>query len=681
MKFLYLGLLAWAMAMPAVAQYQSYLANFQRDFEQSPEADQKTKLVKILLDSIGRATDDVDNVARYQAYLSVGEKFTKRVLANPKQQKFLPLAYLAMSSLYRYRDMKLQLEYAYKALEEAKRQHDAFAVREALNTIASYLYSSGLYEEALPYMLEREQFLQTDMSQTPPHVYISHLNTMAMTYQKTKKYAKAIAYFEKCLQTAKEVKDTAWIGLAYGNMAMMHLEEKKYENALAYLKLDAQYSVLSKNIGSATHAWMAIANIYQKLGERQKASQSMDSAWALVATIPKEHVKFTVDMVSIYKTAYKFYKENKEFEKLPTYADSLLSFFEKETKSKYNQDLRKIYAQYNVKLKEQDIQNLQQQKNAERWILYLVMLVALAVVALAVVLFRNNRKQLKTNILLKEKQEEIETQNEELNTQKEQLASQNDTLQQLNTTKDKLFSIVSHDFRSPLNALKSTAYLMSREDISPAEVKELTANVTTQINHTSYFLENLLFWAKSQLKGFHMEAERFNLQELVQENIELAYPQAEQKKIVLEARSHEMVWIMADKHMTRLVLRNLLSNALKYSRHADRVTLAYQRRQDHVLITIQDTGLGMTAEQMRSLFTPHTSSTYGTNQEKGAGLGLLLCKDFVERNAGKIWAESEAGKGSTFYFTLPLATADNTHFQTDGFVAKELENGGTLYRL
>jgi two-component system, sensor histidine kinase and response regulator len=681
MKFLYLGLLWGAMAQPAIAQYQAYLAKFHRDFEQSQKTDKKVELLKILLDSIGRATDDVDNVARYKAYLTFVEKFTKRILANPQQQKFLPMAYLAMSSLYRYRDKKLQLEYAYKALEEAKRQHDAFAIRDALSTIASYLYNSGLYDEAIPYMVEREQFLQKDTSNKNPRDYISHLNTMALAYQKTKNYTKAVEYFEKCLQSANQAKDTAWVGLAYGNMAMMHVEEKKYENALAYLKLDAKYSILSKNMGSATHAWMAIANIYQKLGERKKASQCMDTAWALVATIPKEHVKFTLDMVSVYKTAYKFYKENKEFEKLPMYADSLLSFFEKETKSKYNQDLRKIYAQYNVKLKEQDIQNLQQQKNAERWILYLVALVAIAVVALAVVLFKNNRKQLKINTLLNEKQEEIETQNEELNTQKEQLAYQNDTLQQLNATKDKLFSIVSHDFRSPLNALKSTAYLMSREDISPAEVRELTTNVTTQINHTSYFLENLLFWAKSQLKGFRIEAEKFDLQELVQENIELAYPQAEQKKIVLEAQNAETVWIMADKNMTRLVLRNLLSNALKYCRQGDRVTLAYQSRQVDVLVTIQDSGLGMTAEQMHAIFTPYTSSTYGTNQEKGAGLGLLLCKDFVERNGGEIWAESEAGKGSTFYFTLPLAREDNAPPQLDGFAVKDLENGGRLYKL
>jgi signal transduction histidine kinase len=221
---------------------------------------------------------------------------------------------------------------------------------------------------------------------------------------------------------------------------------------------------------------------------------------------------------------------------------------------------------------------------------------------------------------------------------------------------------------------------MSSEGISPEEVKELTANVKTQINHTSYFLENLLFWAKSQLKGFNISPEVFDLQNIVQENIELASPQASQKKIALECKTATPVLVLADKNMVHLIIRNLLSNALKYCKEGDYVRLAYQNRQADVLVTIEDSGLGMTAEQLQGIFTPHTASTYGTNNEKGAGLGLLLCKDFIERNAGKIWVESEAGKGSTFFFTLPTAETENP-YPAEGFLVEQLENGSALYRL
>jgi hypothetical protein len=347
------------------------------------------------------------------------------------------------------------------------------------------------------------------------------MNTIAMAYQKIGNLSKAFVYYEKCLQAAQVHEHTAWIGLAYGNMAMAHAEQKNYSLALDYLKKDVKYSLASKNIGSALMAWVGIAQMYQKLGENEKGSQAMDSAWTLLAAIPPKDVKSTVNMVALYKSAYKFYKENKEFEKLPVYADSLMSFFENETKSKHNADLKKIQAQYNVKLKEQEVQVLQRQKTTERRILYLLIVIALFVVAFAVNLFMNNRKQLKTNTLLQENKEEIESQNEELNIQKEQLAIQNETLQQLNETKNKLFSIVSHDFRSPLNALKATTYLMSKEDITLPEIKELTLQAKNQIHNTSYFLENLLFWAKSQFKGFQFDIERIILSDVLQENVNL----------------------------------------------------------------------------------------------------------------------------------------------------------------
>ena len=502
---------------------------------------------------------------------------------------------------------------------------------------------------------------------------------MASMYLEQKNYVTSERFYDKAIRYAETVKDTTWLGLAHGNKSLLYIATNDHKKAKACLDMDIRCSLKMGNVQSAVHAYFAILKMAIQTKDYAQGNQALDNAWRL---IPQMHDGDKIaKMESFYKQSYNFYVESKQFEKAIFYNEKRLELLFKSNQDKHDQELQKIQSKYNVKFKDQEITLLQRQKNAERWILYLVMLVALAVVALAVVLFRNNRKQLKTNTLLKEKQEEIETQNEELNTQKEQLAYQNEALQQLNTTKDKLFSIVSHDFRSPLNALKSTAYLMSREGISPTEVKELTTNVTTQINHTSYFLENLLFWAKSQLKGFRIEAEKFDLQELVQENIELAYPQAEQKKIILEAQNTEKVWVMADKNMTRLVLRNLLSNALKYSRQADHVTLAYQCRQADVLITIQDSGLGMNAEQMHTIFTPHTSSTYGTNQEKGAGLGLLLCKDFVERNGGEIWAESEAGKGSTFYFTLPLATAYETPHTTEEFLVEKLADGAKRYRL
>ncbi|TAE17535.1 MAG: hypothetical protein EAZ95_06210 [Bacteroidetes bacterium] len=683
MKKIFFAILLWHCSLTAQAQYQAYIASMKQAFAKATTVEQKREMLQAVMDSVRAGGNKHTRLkAKQEAYLAFCEHLETQVRAKPTYKSLMPEVLMLFTHFYsRHHDSKTHLEYAYKTVELAKQYNNKEVLRQAYGYLCDFYYGNGQHDKALPLLLETAKIIEGDEALEKKAQFASLLNVIAISYAKLKQYELSTAYFEKALRVARKYNDVAWIGLSYGNMSMVNEAKGDYRQAITFLKQDVRYSLLAKNPSSAVNAWVFIADLHGRLKEYKQGSLALDSAWALLKKLTKQDSLGGINIKWIYTKAYKFYKESKQYEKLPLYTDSLLSFSEKDSHRKFQAEMENIHTKYGVKLKEQEITLLQKQKSTERRVLYLTAVIALCMVALAVVLFTNNRRQLKINTLLNEKQEEIETQNEELNTQKEQLAYQNEALQQLNTTKDKLFSIVSHDFRSPLNALKSTAYLMSREDISPAEVKELTTNVATQINHTSYFLENLLFWAKSQLKGFRTEAERFDLQELVQENIELAYPQAEQKKIILEAQNTEKVWIMADKNMTRLVLRNLLSNALKYGRQADRVTLAYQRRQDHVLITIQDTGLGMNTEQMRAIFTPYISSTYGTHQEKGAGLGLLLCKDFVERNGGEIWAESEAGKGSTFYFTLPLATADETPHATEEFLVEKLADGAKRYRL
>jgi signal transduction histidine kinase/Flp pilus assembly protein TadD len=661
------------------AQYRTYIVQIKQRFEKASTLEQKSTIILSVTDSIknGIAKDHTP-IEKQHAYLDLCYFFEKRAT----NEKLLPEVYTLFTHFYfQQGDGHKHLEYAYKVVDYGKKHDKIPLVYDAYNYISNFYYGSGQHEDALPILLEAEKIIEGNRELEIKKQYPALLNVIAISYSKTKQYEQANKYFEKALRTAQRDRDTAWIGLSYGNMSMVNEAKGDYRKAIEYLKQDIKYSLLGKNPASAVNAWVFMADLYGRLKEYKHGSQALDSAWVLLGKLTKQDIIGGVNVVGLYKKAYKFYKESKQYEKLPLYTDSLLSFFEKDRKNNFYAEAEKIHSKYNVKFKEQELQNLQKQKDAERWILYLVGLVAISVITLAFVLFRNIRKQIKNNALLQEKQEEIEAQNEELNIQKEQLAIQNETLQKINGTKDKLFSIVSHDFRSPLNALKATTYLMSKQDITPTEIQDLTEQAKVQINHTSYFLENLLFWAKSQLKGFHTEIEIFELQELVKENIELTYPQAEQKHIKLEVTIPENIWIIADKNMNRLVLRNLLSNALKYCRQGDTIHLTCEIRQDEVLVCVKDTGLGIQEEQLQTLFTPYTQSTYGTNNEKGAGLGLLLCKDFVERNGGKIWVESEAGKGSAFFFTLPVGKMEREKYPNEAFLVTQLENGGALYQL
>ncbi len=234
----------------------------------------------------------------------------------------------------------------------------------------------------------------------------------------------------------------------------------------------------------------------------------------------------------------------------------------------------------------------------------------------------------------------------------EQLEYQKEELTKLNQLKDQMFSIVSHDFRSPLNSLKGALSLYTQGIVSHEEMKSMAAGLTEKLNTTSSMLDNLLNWAKNQLQGIQIKPELFNLGELAKENIELIRPMAEKKQILISCDFDHTIKVFADKEMIKLVLRNLLSNAVKFSEKGDKVWLEVYEKADQMIISVNDQGMGMSEERIENIFSSSASSTLGTANEKGMGLGLILCKEFIEKNGGTIWLESEEGKGNSFQFSL-----------------------------
>ncbi len=234
----------------------------------------------------------------------------------------------------------------------------------------------------------------------------------------------------------------------------------------------------------------------------------------------------------------------------------------------------------------------------------------------------------------------------------EQLEQQKEELLELNQFKDKVFSIVSHDFRSPLNSLKGTLALYLQGMISHDEMKSLASGLLEKLNTTSNMLDNLLHWAKNQLQGIHVNLRQIDVQKLAEENVELIWPLADKKGVSLKCEAESPIMAFADEEMIKLVLRNLISNAVKFSFKGGEVRITLFENEDQIVAGVQDCGVGMSKTQLKNLFNPSAQISPGTNNEKGMGLGLILCKEFVEKNGGKLWAESEEGKGNSFYFTL-----------------------------
>ncbi|MCI1681534.1 MAG: PAS domain S-box protein [Bacteroides sp.] len=230
-------------------------------------------------------------------------------------------------------------------------------------------------------------------------------------------------------------------------------------------------------------------------------------------------------------------------------------------------------------------------------------------------------------------------------------------LHEMVVTKDNLFSIISHDLRGPVgNFMQIIELLTSDMDISPDMRADLLNELRSTSKNTFYLLENLLNWSRSQRSEIVCNPKAFIINELVAQNILLLSTAANQKTIDLQFDEKTNYEVYADYDMINLVVRNLLSNAIKFTRLSGTITISLSRQIEFVEVTIADNGVGMSEDRVSKLFTNNEfHSTYGTNNEKGSGLGLVLCKDFVSRNKGTIKAESVLGQGSRFIFTVPLS--------------------------
>ncbi len=270
----------------------------------------------------------------------------------------------------------------------------------------------------------------------------------------------------------------------------------------------------------------------------------------------------------------------------------------------------------------------------------LVVVAALSTVLLFT-LYRSSRRKARVNKLLQQLQEETVARSEEL--------------EELNKVKDKFFSIISHDLRSPMNALAGILDLTEHGAIHPHEFPHVTKALRAQFDQTRKLIDNLLDWALLQMDKLRIVEEKFDIRQMVEENFQLA-TSLHPKRMEFVNNIPPGCMALADPNMTNLVFRNLIMNAIKFTDAGGTISIGIADTLPMWCISVRDTGVGIQPDMQKLIFDKSSAySTRGTANEKGTGLGLILCKEFVERNGGKIWMDSQAGKGTTFFFTLKKA--------------------------
>lgn len=270
----------------------------------------------------------------------------------------------------------------------------------------------------------------------------------------------------------------------------------------------------------------------------------------------------------------------------------------------------------------------------------------LPVIAIYIIIRFIRKNYDKEKIAAEEKAIAIEIRNEQILLQKNQL-------EQSNAEKNKLMSIISHDLRAPLINIQSYLQMLNENELNAQERPLLEKDLLTATNNTMEMLSNLLYWSKSQMEGAAVHLIKLNLLSTLKSTLETGKMLAAKKSISLNYEIDPDITVAADKDMLQLVVRNLINNAVKFTPDGGIISISAQVILNECKITVNDNGKGIEQDKKEKIFFATSDPTFGTNNEKGVGLGLLLCKEFIERQGGRIGFESTFGSGSSFFIFIP----------------------------
>ncbi|MES2447952.1 MAG: tetratricopeptide repeat-containing sensor histidine kinase [Bacteroidota bacterium] len=470
----------------------------------------------------------------------------------------------------------------------------------------------------------------------------------------------SLTFYQKSLALREKIGDLSGIALSNWGIGQIFLKKEEYQKAIKQLNVALKANQTLKNPYQECVILMTLSETYLALKDYKKAESIGELALTRANDsnakgLTSKALKLLVEISTAQNKFEEALKLQSDYIKVK---DSLDHNHTKE--SVIINDLNRVNSDNKNLVR--DNKNIVE-KNADYVIAISIITALLIIVAVLLILYYERNEEKKTNnILLKKQKQEIAEVNEELSALNEELitqmnivSSQNIELEKLNTVKNKFFSIVSHDLRSPLYNLKSLFELYRQGDLNAQELNDLLLKLEETIYNTSGFLDNLLEWSKNQLDGIHIKPSNFSLYQLVTENLNLAESQFKSKSLIIENNINNHIVLFADPNMINIVIRNLLANAIKFCNVGDKITFNAEVNEPNVVFTIIDTGTGIAKERIDKLFKLSHQTSTGTSGERGYQLGLVLCKDMISQNSGKIWLESELGVGTKFYVSLPKA--------------------------
>lgn len=446
----------------------------------------------------------------------------------------------------------------------------------------------------------------------------------------------AIYFYESSAASFKASGDNYNLAKMYSNIGQLYAATDEDSKAHTYLNRAIEMMEQQDNLIDLVNTLNAKAQLYLERGDfmravsfaQRGAQLAEEQDYWLGARNALEYVAKAAAGAGDHKKAYEAQEKGR------IYHDSIFS-------GEQQQLVAEMQAKFDFEKKELELHTKDELLETERAkIRYGYFVLGLLLLLLVVLLFYSMS---------------IQKLNRRLAAQRTALSEKNDELQQMDAFKNRLLSIISHDIRNPLSGLKSILSLQASGAITEAELQQWNVDVTKRIDLALGMLENLLDWSKAQLIGQRPIREALEADLFVQDVVEHLQFQAAQKEITIKWQVEPGVKLFADRHMLHVCLYNVMSNALKFSNRKDTVEVFLRNKDDEVVLVIRDQGVGMAPEQLVKALNPEEGfSTFGTENEKGTGLGLILTHKFLNLMGGRLEVESEAGNGSEFRMCFPV---------------------------
>ncbi|MFA9371753.1 MAG: ATP-binding protein [Labilibaculum antarcticum] len=558
------------------------------------------------------------------------------------------------------------LDYLLKAYRFAKNHDYEKELADISQKLATVYYQSGKISKTYDYTQEANKIYE----KLNDKVGLARcFNSFGVYYQSIKNYDKAIEYLQKGLDLGKEISHRAVVGELLNDIGSLYTEMGDTVKAIrTYREAVDYYKTNGPNHKTGVFE-LNMCELYLHHNDLTKAKHHLEKGCLIAQQLKSKRLfRDYYKYLSLYYTKLGDYRSSvNAYENLQAYQDSISS----EQLSNKIDDLDSRHIE-DIKNQENQIlraenQTQQLEINRQYTIGLLILLLLLVVIFLLTFRYRNN---LKDNELLYLRNRLVSQHQEELIGAMKRLKVSEDKLRTANETKDKMFSLIAHDLRGAIGNISNGLRMMLTDeelDLSEEDKTEFLQSLFHSADNSFELLENLLFWAKNQTSTISANLQMVDASSIISSNINLSAELAKIKSIRLIASANPSVEVYIDWNMINTVVRNLLSNAIKFTNKGGIIEVKSEIGEYFVKISVIDNGIGMMPEQIENIYEGKT--TDGTANEKGTGLGITLCRDFLVKNHGEMMVESEVDKGSTFSFIIPRRPMSDKKFSE--FVNKE----------